>query len=139
MSSEWNYKIISFIFCFVRLRKQPKLIQTPTNETLAWRHHPPFLTTRSLELATQQLFIFVALNPTAVELYLLFPIHLASIRVLFQSCFQQGARRLISAYVIHIFYLPLCMPLHSSTHRHSPFQSPRISLIMSIFHFTEVD
>jgi hypothetical protein len=36
--------------------------------------------------------VFIASNPTTVELYLLFPTHLASIRVLFQPCIRQRAQ-----------------------------------------------
>jgi len=53
--------------------------------------------------------IFIALKPTTAELYLLFPTHLASIRVLFQPCqpyFRQGPRRLTSAYVSHCLSPP---------------------------------
>ncbi|SRR6266851_2095017 len=84
MGSIWNYKIISLFFVFVpRARKQPGMIQTPRNGA-GWQHRLrrlSFSTTRSSELATTPL----ALNITAVEHYSLFPTHLASIRVLFQS------------------------------------------------------
>ena len=90
------------------------MIQSPTDGRATepgGNSHFPFLVPNHTIFqglaSTRQLLVSIALNPTAAEPYLLFPLIWPQSACFIQQCFRQGATRLISAYVTHTFYLTM--------------------------------
>lgn len=113
VSRIWSNKIC-FIFVLCPRFGDYRMIQSPTDGRATepgGNSHFPFLVPNHTIFqglaSTRQLLVSIALNPTAAEPYLLFPLIWPQSACFIQQCFRQGATRLISAYVTHTFYLTM--------------------------------
>lgn len=95
-------KLFQFFVLFLcpRFRKLPGDSISATERVATVIFRSLFLTALSSK-DLHQLLVSIALNLTAAEPYLLFPLIWPQSACFIQQCFRQGATRLISAYVLH--------------------------------------